>query len=101
MKGVLIPLGLGAALLLFQSIAPDVIAFLPMKVVSWVIFATFVWGTVGLGRSGATLWVGLLAAIAVMVNPIAPLGWPTATWETWADRAAGALAACAVIRRWE
>jgi len=99
-KGVLIPLAIGAALLLTQSLAPDLVHFMPRKVLAWTIFACVLWGTIGVGRTGAAWWVGLLAAIAVIVNPIAPLEWP-AGWELWAERAAGALASCCVIRLWQ
>ncbi len=101
MKGVLIPLAVGAILLLAQSLAPDVITFLPHTIVAWTIFACVLWGAIGVGRTGAAWWVGLLAAVAVVVNPIAPLEWPSSVWGLWADRSAGALAACCVIRLWQ
>lgn len=100
-KGVLIPLGLGATLLLVDSIAPDLLQFVPDRALAWTIFVTMLWGAIGLTRAGATIWVAAIVAAAVIVNPFAPLGWPSASWETWADRAAGALAACAVIRLWK
>lgn len=99
-KYVLIPLAVGALLLLTKVVAPQYASYVPAEIVSWVVFFALSWGAIGTGRTQNTVWCGLLAACAVMSNPLAPLAWPE-DWEKWANLTAGVLSACCVVRLWK
>jgi ABC-type uncharacterized transport system permease subunit len=101
MKIILVLLTLATALLAGQIVMaerlsdPTVLAS-----VKWSAFGLLTIGAVAMARDGAAVWCGLLAAVAVMINPL----WPMAIPSEYANHvlaASAAITGATVIRKWQ
>lgn len=73
----------------------------PLSVVAaWAACGLCLVSSVWFGKLSAAAWCGLLAATAVVVNPIAPLS-PPAGSQHWIDIAGAVICGACVIRNWE
>ncbi|MEY2794826.1 MAG: hypothetical protein RIR10_542 [Planctomycetota bacterium] len=96
-KAILIPLALLSAFLFFQTFG-----MLPTSVndeiVRWAGCATFLVAAVLFGKDGSAVWCGLCAAMAVVLNPLYPLG--LGDLFSGAKIVGGVIAGAAVVRNW-
>jgi hypothetical protein len=69
-------------------------------VVAWGACGLCVVASVWFGKLSSAAWCGLLAATAVIVNPIAPIT-PPAGVQHWIDIAGAVICGACVIREWE
>lgn len=70
------------------------------QVASWAACGLCLVASVWFGKLSFAAWCGLLAALAVVVNPIAPLS-PPAGSQHWIDIAGAVICGACVIRNWE
>lgn len=69
-------------------------------VAAWAACGLCVVSSVWFGKLSGAAWCGLLAALAVAVNPIAPMT-PPAGAQQWIDIAGAVICGACVIRNWE
>jgi ABC-type uncharacterized transport system permease subunit len=101
MKIVLVLLTLATALLAGQIVLADRLSDpTVLSAVKWTAFGLLTVGAVAMARDGAATWCGLLAAVAVTINPLWPMAIP-AEYTNHVLAAAAAITGATVIRKWQ
>jgi len=101
MKIVLVLLTFATVLLAGQIIMAERLSDPSMlAAVKWSAFGLLVVGAIAMARDGSATWCGLLAAVAVMINPLWPLSIP-AEYGNHVLATAAAITGASVIRKWQ
>jgi len=66
----------------------------------YVVFGICVIASIQCARQGSAAWCGILAFLAALLNPLAPVQWP-AGWEKTFELAGGCVMLTFGIRQWK